>query len=128
MHDERAEPTEGRALPTLKAGESRPEPKKAEAASPTPKRRPRFVVEAVKLLAAETSDGKVHLASLGQYLKRTDPAFSTQAYGHSGLLDMLRTYDLLDVRQESGGHWTVQIVPAAEADTNAVALHPSHPD
>lgn len=120
------EHVEGRVGLALKGGESRPEPQKAEVVSPAPKRRPRFVVEAVKLLAAEASDGKVHLASLGQYLKRTDPAFSTQAYGHSGLLDMLRTYDLLDVRQETGGHWTVRLVPAAEADANAVALHPSH--
>ena len=73
------------------------------------KRRPRFVVEAVSLLASESSDGKVGLGPLGQYLKRTDPAFTPKGYGHSGLLDMLKTYDLLEVRQDSGGGWFVYL-------------------
>lgn len=84
---------------------------KAEPAKPAPKRRPKFVIEAVTLLAGDTSDGKAHVAGLGQYLKRTDPAFSPKAYGHSGLLDMLRTYELLIVVQEPGGHWTVRLAP-----------------
>jgi hypothetical protein len=71
--------------------------------------RPRFVVEAVSLLASGTSEGKVALGQLGQYLKRTDPDFSPQAYGHSGLLDMLRTYDFLESKQEDGGHWSVRL-------------------
>lgn len=71
------------------------------------KQRPRFVVEAVSLLAGESSEGKVGLGVLGQYLKRTDPAFSTKTYGHSGLLDMVKTYDLLELYQESGGNWSV---------------------
>ncbi len=74
-----------------------------------PKRRPRFVIDAVALLAADTSEGKVNLGALGQYLKRTDPAFSPNAYGHSGLLDMLRTYDLLVLKNEVGGHWSVSL-------------------
>lgn len=85
------------------------------------KRRPRFVVEAVSLLAGDTSEGKVHLGPLGQYLKRTDPAFSPKTYGHSGLLDMLRTYDLLALHQEPGGHWTVQLAPSPAADPAAAA-------
>lgn len=83
---------------------SRTEPDK-----PVPKRRPRFVLEAVSMLASDTSEGKVGLGALGQYLKRTDPGFSPQTYGHAGLLDMLRTYDLLTVHQEPGGHWTVKL-------------------
>ncbi len=75
----------------------------------TVKRRPLFVVEAVTLLASDTSEGKVHLGPLGQYLKRMDPAFSPKTYGHSGLLDMLRSYDRLALHQEPGGHWTVQL-------------------
>lgn len=71
------------------------------------KRRPMLVVDAVTLLAADTSEGKVHLGILGQYLKRTDPAFSPKTFGHSGLLDMLRTYDLLELYPEKGGHFTV---------------------
>ena len=71
------------------------------------KQRPRFVVEAVSLLASESSEGKVGLGALGQYLKRTDPAFSPKTYRHSGLLDMVKTYDLLDLKQEAGGNWFV---------------------
>ena len=85
------------------------------------KRRPRFVVEAVSLLASDTSEGKVHLGLLGQYLKRTEPAFSPKTYGHSGLLDMLRTYDLLALHQEPGGHWAVQLARPSAPDA-AVAV------
>lgn len=74
---------------------------------PPVKRRPRSVVEAVSLLASESSEGKVGLGPLGQYLKRTDPAFTPKGYGHSGLLDMLKTYDLLEVRQDASGGWFV---------------------
>jgi hypothetical protein len=96
---------------------------KLEALKPASKRRPLMVVEAVKLMAADTAEGKVHLGPLGQYLKRTDPAFSPQTYGHSGLLDMLRTYDLLSVHQEAGNYWTVRLAPSPEvgAATRAVS-------
>ncbi len=100
---------------TAKLGESKSESPKPEANKPAIKRRPLFIVEAVKLLASDASEGKVHLGHLGQYLKRTDPAFSPQTYGHSGLLDMVRTYDLLAVQQELGGHWTVRPAPQAKA-------------
>lgn len=109
-----AEPETGNAAPSLKAGECKHEPPKPDPGRPAPKRRPLFVAEAVKLLTADTSDGKVHLGHLGQYLKRTDPAFSPQTYGHSGLLDMVRTYDLLTLQQELGGHWTVRPTPNGE--------------
>jgi hypothetical protein len=69
------------------------------------------VVDAVSLLANATSDGQVHLSALGQYLKRTDPAFSPAAYGHSGLLDMLGTYDLLLLTKAEKGHYTVELAP-----------------
>lgn len=86
-------------------------------AAPTPapvvKRRPKFVVDAVALLAGSSSDGHVHLGGLGQYLKRTDPGFSPADYGHSGLLSMLRTYDLLALRLEQGGHYTVCLAEVA---------------
>ena len=100
---------------------------KTEASKPTIKRRPLIVVEAVKLLASNTSEGKVHLGGLGQYLKRTDPAFSPQTYGHSGLLDMLRAYDELTLQQEVGGHWTVRLTPTAELGAE-VALTQSNSD
>lgn len=104
--------TPDKGVPKVAAKSEQP---KTEA-RPVAKRRPRFVIEAVTLLASDTPDGKVHLGPLGQYLKRTDPAFSPQSYGHSGLLDMLRTYDLLALQQEPGGHWTVRLVPQPVGD------------
>lgn len=89
---------------------------KPELPKPAIKRRPLFVVEAVTLLAADTPEGKVGLGPLGQYLKRTDPAFSPKVYGHSGLLDMVVTYDLLKTQQEEGGHWTVRLATKDEHD------------
>jgi hypothetical protein len=71
--------------------------------------RPKSVVSAVKLVAAESPDGRVSVSALGSYLRRTDPSFSPQTYGHSGLVSMLKTYDLLDLRQEPGGHWNVAL-------------------
>ena len=118
------EPALSGATLAQKATDAKPAAPKPEAAKPAPKRRPLMVVEAVKLMAADTAEGKVHLGPLGQYLKRTDPAFSPQTYGHSGLLDMLRTYDLLTVQQEAGNYWTVRLASPAEtaaATTNHTA-------
>ncbi|MEA5667364.1 NYN domain-containing protein [Stenotrophomonas sp. MH1] len=88
---------------------------KVEAPKPLPKRRPRFLVDAVSLLADGTTDGEVVLGTLGHYLKRTDPSFSPNAYGHSGLLNMIRTYDLLTASQAPGGHWLVKLAPQIES-------------
>ncbi|MBH9577853.1 NYN domain-containing protein [Inhella proteolytica] len=82
---------------------------------PKPKLRPKSIVNAVKLLAAETPDGLVHVGGLGSYLRRTDPAFTPQTYGHSGLVSMLKTYDLLTLRQEPGGHWMVALANGKDA-------------
>ncbi|WP_374522746.1 NYN domain-containing protein [Hydrogenophaga sp.] len=90
-------------------GPSKTEVVKPDPAKPAPKLRPMFVVDAVALLAADTSEGKVSVGGLGSYLKRADPSFSPKVYGHSGLLDMLKTYELLKVQQEAGGHWTVRL-------------------
>jgi uncharacterized protein (TIGR00288 family) len=109
------EPIPNGAAPPQRPADPKVAAPKPEAAKPAPKRRPLMVVEAVKLMAADTAEGKVHLGPLGQYLKRTDPAFSPQTYGHSGLLDMLRTYDLLTVQQEAGNYWTVRLAPPHEA-------------
>ena len=91
------------------------------------KRRPRFVVDAVALLANNSSDGKVHLSGLGQYLKRMDPAFSPASYGHSGLLDMLKTYDLLTLKQEEGGHYTVGLSQLAQGEAGVSSTSNSAP-
>ncbi|MBH1714576.1 NYN domain-containing protein [Stenotrophomonas maltophilia] len=84
---------------------------KTETSKPLPKRRPRFLVDAVALLADGSTDGRVIVSALGNYLKRTDPSFSPNAYGHSGLLNMVKTYDLLVASQAPGGHWLVKLAP-----------------
>lgn len=103
----------GKATKATKTETIAPDVAKSDAPKPAVKRRPRFLVEAVALLASDTSEGKVGLGALGQYLKRTDPAFSPQTYGHSGLLSMVKSYDLLLPRQEEGGHWWVSLAPKA---------------
>ncbi|MDN3919104.1 NYN domain-containing protein [Roseateles violae] len=92
------------------------------ASPPKPKQRPRSVVNAVKLMAAETADGRVHVSTLGSYLRRTDPAFTPQTLGHSGLVSMLKTYDLLSLRQEPGGHWTVALAAPKDAPPAVAAI------
>ena len=104
-------PAEPAAAAELAAQPAKP------AAPPKPKQRPKSVINAVKLVAAETPDGRVHVATLGSYLRRADPAFSPQHYGHSGLVGMLKTYDLLHLRQEPGGHWTVAIAAIKDASS-----------
>jgi uncharacterized protein (TIGR00288 family) len=94
---------------------AKPDSLKQEKDKPISKRRPRFVVEAVTLLAGDTSDGIVRLSALGQYLKRTDPAFSPKAYGHSGLLSMLKNYDLLAVCLQESGHWCVSLATTGDS-------------
>lgn len=89
------------------------------------KRRPKFLVEAVSLLSNDTSEGKVGLGALGQYLKRTDPGFSPAIYGHSGLLQMVKTYDLLMHKKEEGGHWTVSLKTATELTDGSIRLDSS---
>jgi hypothetical protein len=69
---------------------------------------------AVSLLAAETAEGWVGLGALGQYMRRTDPGFSPQQCGHTGLLEMVQTYPDLATRLDNGGHW-VQPKPKLEA-------------
>lgn len=94
---------------------SKEEAPRVEPAKPLPKRRPKFLVDAVDLLAGSASDGKVALGTLGSYLKRMDPAFSPQTYGHSGLLNMVKTYDFLALQQEAGGHWSVMKALVSDA-------------
>ena len=88
----------------------KPDQNKTEAQKSVVKRRPKSLVDAVSLLAADTPDGKVSMGLLGAYLKRADPSFSPQVYGHSGLLNMVKTYDLLVPQQELGGHWSIRLV------------------
>ena len=108
------------ATDVLERAVAKTEVAKTEVAKPAVKRRPRFLVDAVSLLASDTSEGKVDLGALGQYLKRTDPAFSPKLYGHSGLLDMVRTYDLLRPQQETEGLWSVSLVVQTPVGTDAM--------
>lgn len=99
-------PTELSAAP--KASPPKVEAPKAEAPKPLPKLRPKAVIDAVALLSADTSEGKVSISMLGSYLKRADPSFTPKKYGHASLLSMLKTYDLLKLQQGAGDHWFVQ--------------------
>lgn len=87
---------------------------KPPAQKPIPKQRPKIVVQAVGILAADTSEGRVSISLLGAYLKRADPSFSPKKFGHSSLLNMIKTYDLLELRQGAGDHWTVQLASTPE--------------
>lgn len=100
-------PAPGASKPCPPPG--REEQRKQDAGQAALKRRPKFVIEAVSLLAGAAPEGKVGLGMLGQYLKRTDPGFSPGTYGHSGLLGMLKTYDRLTLTKEEGGHYTVRL-------------------
>ncbi len=99
--------------PQVKEAANKSEGAKKEPPKPVGKQRPKFVVEAVALLTGDTVEGKVPLSPLGSYLRRTYPSFSPQVYGHSGLLDMLKTYDLLALHQENNGHWSVKLAEKA---------------
>jgi len=79
--------------------------KPASSSRASTKRRPKALSNAVALLAADSAEGRVGLGALGAYLKRTDPAFSPKAYGHSTLSDMVRSYPDLAMAQEGGAFW-----------------------
>lgn len=102
------EPTQQKAT-SKKAVASKP-----DAPKPLPKQRPKMVVDAVALLGADTSEGKVSISMLGSYLKRADPSFTPKKYGHATLLSMLKTYDLLKLQQGAGEHWFVQAVAVGQ--------------
>ncbi len=93
------------------------------------KQRPMFVVRAVAEMAADSPEGRVSLSALGNYLRRTDPAFSPDGYGYSGLLEMLKTYDLLRLSQESGGSWSVELHQdnINKMPVNPLTGKPAHP-
>ncbi|NKF91930.1 hypothetical protein GO286_04212 [Ralstonia solanacearum] len=79
-----------------------------------PKKRPKAVISAVALLGNETPDGWVGLGAIGQYLKRTDPSFSSKAFGYAALSDLIRAYPELTMKQESGSGLWVTLKAAGE--------------
>lgn len=67
---------------------------------------PKTVADAVTLLAQDSDDGRVGLGQLGQYLKRTDPAFSPKRFGYGTLSEMVKAYSKLSVTKDSvSGIW-----------------------
>lgn len=100
---------------------AQPEQPKSEPAKA--KKRPRALLAAVSLLAAESAEGRVGLGALGQYMRRTDPGFSPQQCGYTGLLDMVENYPDLLIRLHNGGHW-VQPKPKIDA-SNAPLERPA---
>lgn len=79
----------------------------AAAAAEIIKRRPRFVVEAVRSLALSSPDGRVDLGALGNHLRAAHAGFSHAAYGYKNLRTMIEAYDLLRMHQTEGGHCRV---------------------
>lgn len=77
------------------------------------KRRPRFVVEAVRRLALSSPDDRVDLGALGNHLRAAHAGFSHSAYGYKSLRTMLEAYDLLRVHQTEGGHCRVGLASEA---------------
>jgi uncharacterized protein (TIGR00288 family) len=115
--------------------ESKGETARESAALPSPskkqeeKGRSQFIVRAVSQLVSESSsEGKVSLGLLGQYLKRTDSGFSPKKYGHASLLNMVKTYSLLTVKQEGGGHWVSLAAKAKVNSSSAAAQNSSSND
>lgn len=80
------------------------EAQKKAPSKPVQKQRPKSLISAVALLAAESPEGWVHLSALGSYLRRSDPSFTPKKYGHPGLLEMIETYPDLQTRKEGGTH------------------------
>jgi len=82
----------------------------AAAAATIVKRRPRFVVEAVRSLALSSPDGRVDLGALGNHLRAAHAGFSHTGYGYKNLRTMIEAYDLLRMHQTEGGHCRVGLV------------------
>jgi uncharacterized protein (TIGR00288 family) len=107
------------AIPVEDA-KSASKPAPAPVSKPAPRKRPKAVLSAVTLLAADTLDGRVELGALGQYLKRTNPGFSLKAFGYAALSDMVCVYPDLVVSVENGSGYWVNLRP--KADTASTAL------
>lgn len=82
-------------------------------ASPEAGKQPAFVIDAVAQLSAGAPGGRVHLGALGSQLTKVTPGFKSKQYGYPKLIDMLRAYPSLEVRDQGGQAWTVRIVHGA---------------
>lgn len=77
------------------------------------KRRPKFVVEAVRSLTLPPSDDSVDLGALGNYLRAAHAGFTHSAYGYKNLRTMIEAYDMLRMYQIEGGHCRVSLASDA---------------
>jgi len=66
---------------------------------------PTFLSIAVREVVKSRNDSKVNLGALGKYLKSTYPHFSPKIYGHSKLVNMVKTCNLLTVHQCGKDYW-----------------------
>jgi uncharacterized protein (TIGR00288 family) len=66
---------------------------------------PDIVATAVEIMSAQNEEGRVGLGALGQFLKRTDPAFTAKSFGHSGLLSLVKSDPRLFVVNVDGGSY-----------------------
>jgi uncharacterized protein (TIGR00288 family) len=64
-----------------------------------------IVATAVEIMSVQSEEGRVGLGALGQFLKRTDPAFTPKAFGHSGLLALVKSDPRLFVFDKDGGSY-----------------------
>jgi uncharacterized protein (TIGR00288 family) len=129
-------PPAPKAMPTKPPVPAKPSPAvviKApaakKAASPVAKQSPSFVLDAVRHLAAQAPGGKVGGVELGQYLSKTQTNFSPKAYGHAGLMKMVKSYPQVASASDGSGKWTVALVqqkPAVKA-TIQIATPPLKP-
>lgn len=87
----------------------------SSSSSSRPKKcRPLVVVDTLKAMLAALGVDRVQLPQLGQRLRQNDPAFSPRTYGHTSLLKMVRTYDLLQTSQDERGRWFVMLARPIE--------------
>ncbi|MBT9159839.1 MAG: hypothetical protein DDT26_01108 [Dehalococcoidia bacterium] len=67
---------------------------------------PKAIPDAVTLLVQGADDGRVGMAQLGQYLKRTDPSFSPKRFGYGTLSELVKAYSKLSVTKDpASGMW-----------------------
>ncbi|WP_138518447.1 NYN domain-containing protein [Limnobacter alexandrii] len=80
-------------------------PSKDQSKQVAKKQKPKMLKSAVALLVTDSPEGWVGLGALGNYLRRSDPGFTPKKFGHSGLLEMVKTFPDLTTKYEGGTHW-----------------------
>ncbi|WP_020656220.1 NYN domain-containing protein [Massilia niastensis] len=102
----------------LATDSARPGDPEAAPLAPVPgpiRRRPKFVVEAVRALIGDIPGGMVTLSELGNRLRQTHPDFSPSACGYQRLSVMVASYDLLRLHQHDSGNYSVGLAQGDDA-------------